>query len=366
MVSFLHSADWQLGLKLHFVPGDRGARLRLQRFETVARIAALAKERQVDAVLVAGDVFDDNEVGGDTLQRTRDVLRAFAPIPLLLLPGNHDPANADGALQRLDLTRFSDLAHVHLLLDESPLRLGALHVYPAPLRRRSGIEDPTRPLRELSLDRAAVNVAMAHGSVLDFSTSERAMDRIDGARLVDKGYDYVALGDWHGTLSFGPRLWYSGTPEATRFKERDPGNVLHVRIAGPGQMPEVERLSVARSRWLQRKEILQNREEVEALLRWLDALPERSWTLVELELEGALSLADRALLDRGLQTQAEELLCLRLRDEELRTAPAPEDLQPFEQEGFLSRVAQQLARGESEAERDGLRLLHRLWLERSP
>ena len=62
MFRFLHTADWQLGLKLSFIPGDRGARARNERFETVRRIAKLANERKVQAVFVAGDVFDDNLV----------------------------------------------------------------------------------------------------------------------------------------------------------------------------------------------------------------------------------------------------------------------------------------------------------------
>src|SRR5579863_974416 len=89
---FLHTADWQLGLKLAFVAGDAGAVARFQRFEVVRRMAALAHERAVDAVVVAGDVFDDNAIGEDALQRARDAMAAFAPIPVLLLPGNHDAA----------------------------------------------------------------------------------------------------------------------------------------------------------------------------------------------------------------------------------------------------------------------------------
>src|ERR1700729_1598073 len=115
---FLHTADWQLGLKLAFVAGDAGAVARFQRFEVARRLARLAKERAVDVVVVAGDVFDDNAVGEDSLQRARDALAAFAPIPVLLLPGNHDAATPDCALARLHAG-----AHVHALLDDEPFVL---------------------------------------------------------------------------------------------------------------------------------------------------------------------------------------------------------------------------------------------------
>ena len=42
MPRFLHTADWQLGLRLNYVPGDHGASLRRQRFQTVERIAEVA------------------------------------------------------------------------------------------------------------------------------------------------------------------------------------------------------------------------------------------------------------------------------------------------------------------------------------
>ena len=54
-------------------------------------------------------------------------------------------------------------------------------------------------------------------------------DRAAAARL-----DYLALGDWHGTLEIAPRTWYAGTPEPDRFRANDAGNVLLVELDEPG------------------------------------------------------------------------------------------------------------------------------------
>ena len=40
------------------------------------------------------------------------------------------------------------------------------------------------------------------------------------------GLDYLALGDWHRTLSVNARTWYAGTPEADRFNSQEQGQVL--------------------------------------------------------------------------------------------------------------------------------------------
>ncbi|MCB1054800.1 MAG: DNA repair exonuclease, partial [Acidobacteria bacterium] len=191
MAKFLHTADWQLGQKLRRIGGDRGARLRLERFETVRRIARLAHERKVEAVVVAGDVFDDNAVGDATLQAARDALAVFRPIPVLLLPGNHDAATPDGALERLAPVEHG-LDHVHTLLTAEPLRCGGATFHPCPLRRRHSADDPTRHLPARGADEG-VRVAVAHGGVLDFGETTETPNRIDADAVLGRGFDYLAL-----------------------------------------------------------------------------------------------------------------------------------------------------------------------------
>lgn len=53
----LHSADWQIGRVFSQFEPDDAASLFEARFHAVERLAALAVENGVDAVLVAGDVF---------------------------------------------------------------------------------------------------------------------------------------------------------------------------------------------------------------------------------------------------------------------------------------------------------------------
>lgn len=340
MTRFLHTADWQLGLKLRRIGGDRGARLRLERFETVRRIAALAREREVEAVVVAGDVFDDNAVGAPTLQAARDALAAFRPIPVLLLPGNHDAATPDSALARLAPASHG-LEHVRPLLEAEPVMIGDATFFPCPLRRRHSPEDPTRALPRRG-EGEGVRVALAHGGVLDFGESTETPNRIDAPAVLERGFDYLALGDWHGLFSLGPRVWYPGTPEPTRFEEKDPGYVLVVEIDGPGATPRVEPVAVARSRWLRRRETLGDDASVDALERWLRALDERSWTLLRLEVDGSLSLAARSRLDAVLDAAAGELLHLRLIDRGLAVRPSDEDLAALRVEGFVGRAAEAL------------------------
>ena len=89
-ISVIHTADWQIGKAFGNIPGDAGAMLREQRFQTIRRIAELARERAADAVLVAGDVFDSNAVKDETIRRALNAMEGFAG-PWVLLPGITTP-----------------------------------------------------------------------------------------------------------------------------------------------------------------------------------------------------------------------------------------------------------------------------------
>lgn len=355
MPRILHTADWQLGLRLAFVPGDAGARLRALRFATVETIGRLALQEQVDAVVVAGDVFDDNGVGPDTLQQAREALQAFGDVPLVLLPGNHDPGTEDAALLRL-----GDVgANVHVALTPEPLRFGSLEVHPCPLLRRHQWGDPTGTLPERE-DSGTVRVALAHGGVQAFGEATETPNRIDPAAVLAKGFDYLALGDWHGVYRVDDRAWYAGAPEPTRFKEKQPGFVLLVDLDGPGAVPRVQEHPVAGSTWHRRTFEFADDGDLCRLDGWFDDLPQPSRTLVELTLRGALSLAGRARLDERLEEYGQRLALLRVEADEVVAAPSEADLAALRSEGFLGAAAARLQAGEDPADADALRLMHRL------
>ena len=357
-MKFLHTADIQLGLKLHFVPGENGVRVRSQRFDTLRHIADVAKERDVQAVIVAGDFFDDNSVGPDTIQLAEDSLQIFAPIPVLILPGNHDAATEHSALKRL-----LDLKHVHVLVDQESVEIEGALFYPCPLTRRHETSDPTSWLPDRGAGDDRIRVAIAHGRVIEFSESAESPNLIDADAVLKKGFDYLALGDWHGTFKFRDNAWYPGTPEATRWTEKDPGNVLLIDIPASGEVANVEKVPVGRTRWVDRKIVFDRDEEVDDLAKWLESLDEKSWTLVQLTMSGHLSLKARTQLDQLLEDNQGRLLCLRIREDRVTAAPTEEDLQDLKLEGFVGTAVDMLKEDESQESQDALRLLYRFQVE---
>ena len=195
-VKIIHTADWQIGKQFGFIAQDAGAIVRVQRLKTVEEIAKLAVERRVDAVIVAGDVFENNTLANDTLRKTVQAMRYFKDGKWILLPGNHDPASAESAWTRLE--RIGIPENIVVATSEEPIFLGekGLAVLPTPLHRKHEVRDLTESFGSRKTSDGVIRVGLAHGSVENVLSGEWdaknpiATDRASLAKL-----DYLALGD---------------------------------------------------------------------------------------------------------------------------------------------------------------------------
>ncbi len=357
--TFIHTSDWQLGLKLTYIPGDAGAQARLLRYQAVRAIADLAHTRNVDAVLVSGDVLDSNAAGPETIQRAREALAALAPTPVLLIPGNHDHAGPACALGRL----VDGLSHVQLLDQRSAVQIAGATVYPCPLLRRHEVDDPTGWLPSRGAE-DGIRIVMAHGGVIDFAALSG--DDLESPNLIDiqsvlaKGFDFVALGDWHGTLNVDRRAWYSGTPEPTRFKEKNPGGVLVVRISAPGSEPEVERIQIATTTWQRWDEVLTDDAAIDSLEARFTTLAQPTTTCIELIMTGTLTLTGRTRLDALLHGWTQRCMLLRADTAGVVAKPSESDIAAIAEAGLLAGTVDRLRADPAPEAADALLLLHRL------
>jgi hypothetical protein len=283
MVKFLHTADWQFGMKARDVAA-KGGDIRKVRLETLGEAATVARDRSADFVLLAGDVFEDNQVDS---QLVYDVLRQLERFScaVFILPGNHDHAGPGSVYDR---PAFSSRAsHVHLLLEPEAVRAGEAVLLPAPVYRRSSSADPTAGLGDLSSE-AGIRVGVAHGS-LKIENKYKPDDfpiRVDAASA--ERLDYLALGHWHSFYQPDARTVYSGTPETTKFGEKDSGTAAWVEIDAPGAVPRVERVALGKLTWEQWGDAIDGDPQalLEAWRKRLAALADPGRVLVRLEPTG--------------------------------------------------------------------------------
>ena len=90
MVSFLHSADWQIGKPYARVQDpDKRARLRQERIAMIGRIGALIAPCNASFLLVAGDLFDSPTPDSTAVLEVLELIGEME-VPVLVIPGNHD------------------------------------------------------------------------------------------------------------------------------------------------------------------------------------------------------------------------------------------------------------------------------------
>ena len=366
-VTFIHTSDFQLGMTRWFLSPAAQSRFDDDREAAVSRLGELATETGAEFIVVAGDVFEHNSLSKTTLLRAKDMFRRL-PVPVYLLPGNHDPLVADSIF----FNSFAD--NVHVIADSEPIEVRpGLEIVGAPyLSKRANYDLVRRALEPLEpAEEGAVRIAVGHGQVESRAGEgeDSDADTIDLAfveECLDKGViDYLGLGDTHSTESLGStgKVWFSGSPETTAFddRERDSGNALVVTVEG-------ERVDVAKhhvGRWDFRAidADVNSLEEVEAFLAELDAVPEKIRTAVKYSLRGTVGLSAQARLEQGLAEMEEVFASLkpRKRTMDLHLAPSEEELGELSLSGYAAdALAELLEDLDNPTARDAANLLFRL------
>lgn len=363
MISLLHTADWQIGRVFsQFEPDDASA-LFEARFKVVERLAAIATERKVDAVLVAGDVFDLQTVSDKTIRRMFNAMQGFTG-PWLLIPGNHDSALSESVWSRAQ--RLGAIApNVVCCLEPRPHTVaGKFTLLPAPLTQRHTYGDLTEWFATAEPeDESLPRIGLAHGSVQGILSEDiDSTNPIAAGRAVQAGLDYLALGDWHGTRQIDERTWYAGTPETDRFRANDSGQALLVGIAGAGAPPVVEPIRTGQFDWQQWEPRLAVPSDIDELVRKLEQIG--SGDVLQLRAQGSCDLAGHNRLNAALDAARARARALVWEGEALRLEPTEDDIQALHADGFVGEALQALReqQGGTDAElaRDALLTLARI------
>ena len=370
---FMHTSDWQLGVTRQFLDADSQARWAEARFEGIRNLGRIAKEEGCEFIVVAGDVFESNQVDRRTVLKACEVM-AGIPVPIYLLPANHDPLDA-GSVFNSKPWRNRRPAHVHVL--DVPGRSREI---------RPGIEvigapwTSKRPLMDLVAAAASglqpatgvLRVMVGHG-VVDQLSPDRDNPAViqvaDAEKALQEGrYQYLALGDRHSFTSIGTsgRIFYSGTHEAYDFDEVDPGKVLIVDLSTDGVTATPRQNGVWHFRVHEAQ--ISTTEDVEALSRHLDAMPDKERTILKLGLVGTLGIQAYAHLEE-VEEHAKDLFAAVVRSgsrSELVVMPDGADFENLSLAGFAASAVEKLraqAQGqgtEREQATDALALLVRL------
>ena len=245
MIRILHTGDLHLDTPFRGLTPEKARQRREEQRALLERIRALAEERRVDVVLIAGDLFDGDSIYYET---TRMLVDTFAAMQarVFIAPGNHDPFNEYSPYVTV---RWPE--NVHVFRSEYFQRVELPEhnavVYGTAFTSKYRDNAPLDQFRG-DYDDGLARLMVLHG---DLGASRSRYGAVAEAALANTRMDYVALGHIHRHQGFARRgstnFAYCGCPEGRGFDETGEKGVIYGEIA-PGDV-KLEFIPLAQRRY---------------------------------------------------------------------------------------------------------------------
>lgn len=280
-VRFLHTADWHVGKPL------RG-RSRLEEFAAALdEIVRIARDARVDAVLLAGDVFDSPAPPAEAEKLVYDFLARLLPerIACVVIAGNHDHPRRLAALAQL-----LEGLRIHVRADVRPAAEGGVVIVPS----RDGREEAKVAVLPFVAERKVVDACRLLGAEHEwYEEYARRLEQvlqlltagftpqtvnlvlghvlISGARVgtgerplhlgeiygvnaqqLPSNAQYIALGHLHRPQEIvaPSRTFYAGSIIELDFGEKEQQKRVVIVDAAPGRAPKIESVPLSAGRRL--------------------------------------------------------------------------------------------------------------------
>ena len=274
--TFVHAADLHLDspfVGIQDVDEDIAERLREATFSTFRHIVDLCIEREVNFLLVAGDIYDSRDRSLRAQIRFRDGLRRLsaAGIPAFVVHGNHDPLDTWSAT-----LQWPEDAHI----------FGGETVTRVPVEAQGGmiatvygISYPTQEVRDNLAtgfrrdEKDVYAIGLLHCNVGE-NTGHEPYASCSVEDLVRAGMDYWALGHVHNRRIIRedkPVIVYPGNPQGRNVREAGTRGCYLVHVDSDGRCTP-EFVSVDAIRWFPRHLPIEDMRDDEGLLSAIDTL----------------------------------------------------------------------------------------------
>ncbi len=214
-VKILHTADIHIGARDAFL----GANAESRRFETLLtfeRIVDLAKEKGVDILAIAGDLFDSNNVESEFISGVLNKISSIPEIKVVFAAGNHDPLNSESPFLNNSLPQ-----NLYILpTTDSVLTFEDIKtkVYG---KSFEGVYLKGEEEFSIKPDSDYINIMVQHGELRADLGSD--YNSITPKFVKKSGMDYIALGHVHSHTPIGKidntHFAYCGCPEGQGFDE---------------------------------------------------------------------------------------------------------------------------------------------------
>lgn len=257
-MKFMHISDLHLGKRVH-----QFSMIEEQKY-ILGKIVEIAKEEEIDAVLIAGDVYDKIYPSAEAVSVFDSFLVSLAKenMGVFVISGNHDSPERIAFLGQLTRKAGVYLSPVYQG-EVEPIELedefGKVHIYLLPFIKpvhvrhffpEETITNYTEAMqvvvKHMNLNKTERNILVAHQFVTGAKRCESeeitvgGLDNIEATVFAD--FDYVALGHIHRPQNMSSeKIRYSGTPLKYSFSEsQDKKSVTVIEVREKGEVETKE------------------------------------------------------------------------------------------------------------------------------
>ncbi len=226
-VKFIQTSDLHLGMTFKSL-GDKSKLHRIDCQTVFSNIIDLCIKEKVNALLIAGDLFDTPEPQKSLVKFIINELEKLEKqkITVFIISGNHDPYKKGSVWLEY---KFPKNVIIFDSPELEPKRIDGLTVYGL-----AYTNDTKQPLKGFSVEKDDnFKVGLIHGSTTNINWEEepeKGYRPISKEDINKSGLDYIVLGHFHDFLDLKIKVpcYYSGTPEGLTFKNKGDKFILLV------------------------------------------------------------------------------------------------------------------------------------------
>ncbi len=218
-----HMADLHLGSLFKTLPDTLQDRLKEEQRQYLSRFAKACMEEEVDLILLAGDIFDRPDPEPIWITRFLQMLEQVKPIPVYIVPGNHDPYYKGSIWDRLDWPEHVSVFKAATTFVNESLKLlvsGSPFTSVSAGQTVEEVEEST-----ISHSEEWIRIHMLHGDLVAGQVSASLYNPIQERDPRFDHYDYIALGHVHLARVLERQnsrktvIRYPGCPQGRAFDE---------------------------------------------------------------------------------------------------------------------------------------------------
>jgi len=219
----LHISDLHLGSQIKGIDRNKYCR------DALLKAINIIKEKNLDAMLVAGDFFENDKIYREDIEFLNELFESVSPKPVVIAPGNHDLlglncAYNDKFLDILKLKKWPENVKIFKKTEFAFFQIDEnVNLYGKPCLNRE-----TKAFNEtVNLNPSKINIAILHASRVDLKTENKEIwHPFDTEDVLKSNFDYIALGHYHS---------YSEISDDTIVKSAYSGSMVPTSISEYGQ-----------------------------------------------------------------------------------------------------------------------------------